>query len=302
MRLGGLSISPSIRADPHPGPEPVILGGGNLIARYLLNRLSAEGRGALAVARRPVDVPDSSEFLHLDAREAGSWTTPPGRPVVSILPLAVLVGMLPHLEAAAAIVAIGSTSMLSKADSLDLHDRTIAERLADAEATLAAWCCLRGIPYTILRPTLVYDGIEDRNVARMARIIRRYRVLPIAWPARGLRQPIHADDVAKAILRCLGNGAAANQVFNIAGGEILTYRAMAERVFASERRRPVFLPLPLSWLESGFRFAVARSLLRQDGVGVSVFRRMNDDLVFDVAPGLKALDYAPRRFVLPKRG
>lgn len=280
----------------HAAPELVVLGGSNLIATYLLRRLADSGRGALVVARRPVQVAASSVFLQLDAHDAGAWDAPSGSTVVSVLPLATLVALLPRLAAVSAIVAIGSTSVLSKAGSADLHDGAIASSLAASEAALQSWCGARRIGYTILRPTLVYDGIGDRNIARMARVIRRYGVLPIARPACGLRQPIHADDIAKAILACVGNGRAANRTFNIAGGEILTYRAMAERVFAAEGRVPRFIGLPLPWLEAGYRVAVASRLLRPDGVGVSTFRRMNQDLVFKVQDGLDALEYSPRAF------
>ncbi len=297
----GVSTIQHILAKSDNRPGLMVLGGSNLIASYLLWRLAARGEGALVVARRPVDAPAACDVLRMDVLQPGAWVAPAGVTAISVLPLAILVRILPHLESVSAMVAIGSTSVFSKADSEDLHDREIATRLASAESALVSWCAARGITSTILRPTLVYDGIGDRNVARMRRVVRRYRVLPIAAPAQGLRQPIHADDIAKAILACLGNAEAANRAFNIAGGEILTYRAMAEMVFASEGRKPRFLPLPLEWLERGFNLAGGSGLLRQDGVGVSVFRRMNEDLVFDVAPGLQTLGYEPRRFELPMR-
>lgn len=276
--------------------ELVILGGSNLIATYLLRRLVAQGGSALVVARRAVDVPAGCGFALLDALNAGEWAAPDHAVVVSILPLAALIRMLPHLSGAGSIIAIGSTSLFSKARSADPQDRQAARSLDDAEAALMAWCKDRDISFTILRPTLVYDGAGDRNIARMARFIRRFHVLPLAKPASGLRQPIHADDISKAILGAIGNAAAQDRAFNIAGAEILTYRAMAERVFAAEGRKPRFLELPVEWLEAGFRFGARCGLVRENGFGSSVFQRMNEDLVFDTAEGLAVLDYRPRRF------
>ena len=105
----------------------------------------------------------------------------------------------------------------------------------------------------MLRPTLVYDGFSDRNIARMIRLVRRTRVLPIARPRPGLRQPIHADDIATAILGALDNPRAAGRAFNIAGGEVLTYRAMAERVFRSQGLTPRFVVLPVPLAALGLR-------------------------------------------------
>ena len=58
---------------------------------------------------------------------------------------------------------------------------------------------------------------------------------------------------------------------------------MAERVFIALGQKPRFLMLPSNFLQTGFR---------------AIFQRMNEDLVFDVAEGLKILDYQPRPFKL----
>ena len=56
--------------------------------------------------------------------------------------------------------------------------------------------------------------------------------------------------------------------------------------------------LPERWLEKGFRWASNTGLIRETAFGSSVFRRMNEDLVFDIAEGLRLLDYQPRPFTL----
>jgi len=279
----------------HRGPV-VLLGAGNLIARYLMPRLLAAGYDTVAVARRAVPVPSEIRVETVEFGGEGSWAAPPGAAVVSVLPLAVLAGALPRLAGARCIVAIGSTSLFSKAESDDTEERATARKLERAEAVIMARCAEDGTPATILRPTLVYDGIGDRNVARMIRVVRRYRVLPIARPSHGLRQPIHADDVAKAILGAIDNPDAADRAFNIAGGEVLTYRVMAERVFRSQGLRPRFLALPVGWLRGAFRLAERVGVVRETGFGSAVFERMNRDLVFDNEEGLRVLGYAPRGF------
>ena len=85
---------------------------------------------------------------------------------------------------------------------------------------------------------MVYDGISDKNIVRIVRFIWRFRFFPLAAPAKGLRQPIHAADVAQAIICAFNNEATYGRVLNIAGGEVLTYRAMIERVFAAQGIKP----------------------------------------------------------------
>jgi len=278
----------------------VLLGAGNLIARYLMPRLLAAGYDTVAVARRAVPVPSEIRVETVEFGRDESWAASAGAAVVSVLPLAVLASLLPRLAGARCIVAVGSTSLFSKAGSDDPKEQATARKLDRAEAVIMARCAEDGTPATILRPTLVYDGMDDRNVARMIRVVRRYRVLPIARPSHGLRQPIHADDVAKAILGAIDNPDAAGRAFNIAGGEVLTYRAMAERVFRSQGLPPRFIVLPVSWLRRAFGLAARAGVVRETGFGSAVFERMNQDLVFDNAEGLAVLDYRPRRFELPE--
>ena len=277
----------------------VLLGGTNLIAAYLMPRLRAAGFETVVLARRPMDVPEGLRFRRLDFSEDEPWALPARAVVISVLPLAVLAGALPRLTGARAIIAIGSTSLFSKTVSDDENERATARKLERAEAMVVTWCAQEGTHATILRPTLVYDGFEDRNIARMIRVVRRYRVLPIARPSSGLRQPIHADDVAKAALGAIDNPAAYDRAFNIAGGEVLTYRAMVERVFESQGLRPRLLFLPVAWLRGAFAVAARCGVLRETGFGSAVFERMNKDLVFDNAEGLDALDYRPRPFEPP---
>ncbi len=251
---------------------------------------------AEVISRRAVAVPDGFRHRKMDLAQASEWTAPEGATVVSLLPLWILAQYLPRFIGVGSIVAISSTSVFSKAHSADANERNLAALLATSEQVLKDWCAQSHAQWTVLRPTMIYDGKADRNIARMARFIRRFRMLPLAAPALGLRQPIHADDVAKAILGALDNPAARGQAFNLAGGETIPYRAMAERVFKALGMSPRLLMLPTRWLMAAFRVGAALGLLRERSFGGSIFLRMNEDLVFDAENGQRILNYAPRRF------
>jgi nucleoside-diphosphate-sugar epimerase len=104
------------------------------------------------------------------------------------------------------------------------------------------------IAYTIFRPTLIYGAGRDRNIADIARFVRRFGVFPILGKGIGLRQPVHAADLAEACLLAVDSSASFNRVYNLSGGETLTYRQMVERVFQAmgKRGRVVSLPQPYS--------------------------------------------------------
>jgi nucleoside-diphosphate-sugar epimerase len=261
-----------------------------------MRRLHTAGRVADVIARRAISVPDGFTVTHMDLTQARNWIAPENADIISLLPLWILVQFLPRFIGVKSIVAIGSTSRFSKNASADARERATAANLEKSENILQAWCVRSNVHGTLLRPTLIYDGTGDENIARMARFIRRFRFLPLAAPAKGLRQPIHADDVACATVNTLDNPAVYGKSMNIAGGETLTYRAMAERVFEAMGMKPRFLLLPTDWLQKGFRWASDIGVLHETSFGASIFERMNQDLVFDISESLQLLKYQPREF------
>jgi len=275
---------------------PIIIAGGNGMAGcYLIRQLAEAGLRADVISRRPLDLPPGFTQLPIDLSRAG-WTVPDGAIVISFLPLWLLSDFLPRFAGARAVIATGSTSRFSKQSSGDDSERRVAALLQAAEENLHAWARRSGADLTILRPTLIYDCRTDKNITRMARFIRRWQVLPLAAPASGLRQPIHADDVARAAFKCIGNPAAAGRDMNIAGSEILSYREMAVRIFAALGMKPRFLILPTDLLQKAFRMATLLRLTKRADFTASTFQRMNEDLIFDNREGLEILDYRPRPF------
>ena len=97
------------------------------------------------------------------------------------------------------LVAFSSTSVTAKAASPDAYEgrRMTARSLAEGEARVRAFCAAEGVAWTLLRPTLIYAEGQDQNVSRLASLIRRFGVLPLAGKGEGLRQPVHADDLAQ---------------------------------------------------------------------------------------------------------
>jgi nucleoside-diphosphate-sugar epimerase len=270
----------------HTAGPVLILGATGQIGRCLLRRLADCGRPAIAVCRRPEPAlspgadwlaADLSRPIDLAGRKpaaaihaTGAWLLPP---------------QLPVLAAAGVqrLVCFSSTSMLAKAASPSAAEREVAGMLAAAEAAVAAGA----IPWTVLRPTLIYGLGLDRNITVAARFIRRWHCFPLSGPGKGLRQPVHAGDLAAAALAALDLPAAAGQSFNLGGGETLSYRQMIQRIFETLGQHPRFLRLPL--------------LARLPGGIGAVAARMEQDLAFDNGEFWPLAGLAPRRFLVDGR-
>jgi nucleoside-diphosphate-sugar epimerase len=193
------------------------------------------------------------------------------------------------------VVAISSTSRFTKSVSSDPVEKELAEYLADNEERLTEWAKTEKLTFTILRPTLVYGLGRDKNISVIASFIRRFAFFCIFGAASGLRQPLHAQDVASVCVAALSATAAINHFYNISGGEIVTYQEMICRIFSALGRKPRFVAFPL-WL-----FRVVVFILRIFPPfrhwSIAMAERMNQDLIFDHAEASRDLGFAPRPFL-----
>lgn len=217
---------------------------------------------------------------------------------ICVAPIWVLPDYFSFIEASGArrVVALSSTSRFTKVGSGDTAENAIAAKLIESEARLQAWAEDRGIEWVVLRPTLIYGQGRDKNISEIARFIRRFVFFPLLGSAQGLRQPIHAEDVATGCVAALQAPDAANRAYNLSGGETLAYREMVARVFAALGRPVRLVTVPL-W---AFCLAVAvmRRLPRYRHWSAAMAERMNRDLVFDYADAARDLGFKPKGFAL----
>ena len=197
------------------------------------------------------------------------------------------------------VVALSSTSRFTKADSSDPDEQRIAAKLIEGEATLEKWADERGVEWVILRPTLIYGGGRDKNIATAARFIRRFGFFPLVGKASGLRQPIHAADVASACVLALEARHLAHRSYNISGADTITYRQMIAEIFRVMGRRPLFVPMPRAVVHAAM--AVLRLLPSFCHLTSAIGERMGQDLVFDKQSAVSDLGISPRPYCLSVR-
>ena len=196
--------------------------------------------------------------------------------------------------APARVVALGSTSVHGKKDSPDPAERALAQALRDAERRLATAAEARGSALTLLRPTLIYGHGRDRNLSRIVALARRWRVLPLPLRACGLRQPVHVEDVANAVLGALRARSACPGFFDLPGGETLAFDVMVARALAAGAPAATVVRLPGPLFRSGV--GLLRALGRLDAAGSGVLARLDQDLTYDPEPARIALGHYPRGF------
>jgi nucleoside-diphosphate-sugar epimerase len=283
-------------SDVLPINEVGVIGATSLVGDCLLKQLVQSGISVAAYSRRDrVSNVVGVDWQRLDAAEVGDRSI---KHWVSLAPITALSGCFSLLEAQGArrVVVLSSTSRFTKVDSSNPDEKAYALRFAEAEAQFQSWAENLGIEWVILRPTLIYGLKRDTNVGEIARFIQRFGFFPLLGQAKGLRQPIHAQDVAGACLAALQAPSAANRSYNISGAETLTYREMVSRIFIAIHRQPRVFSIPL-W---PFKMAVAvlRLLPRYRLWTTAMAERMNQDLVFDHSDAARDFGFQPREFKL----
>lgn len=271
-------------------PTVLIAGASGAVGRFLLPRLLDAGHDVIALSRRPQ--PDHRSGLRWIVGDLDSDVPLPCSPerIFSVGPLDSFSRWFARaaLDGAPRVVALGSMSIDSKRGSIDAAERDVASRLQAAEHELAARCDARGSAWTVLRPTLIYGAGVDRSLTPLARRALRWRVFPQVRGARGLRQPVHADDLAQACVDVAARPACTGRIYAVGGGERLSFDAMLARVRAALPRRALPLPVPLAALRllAGAGFAPAAAV-----------DRLTHDLVADDAAARTDFGWAPRAFM-----
>ena len=278
------------QADPD---RSLVIGGSGLVGGYIVEHLVRRGRRPLAMSRSRQGRSDA-DWIRGDMRRPDELKLPPFATLYCTADATLLASALPRLlnPSLTRLVVFSSTSVITKRDTEIAAERETIGRLAEAERKIAAICEQNNVGWTILRPTLIYAEGRDTNITPLSRLIRRFGFMPLVGGGPGLRQPVHAEDLAIGAINAATSPAAANKFYALPGAETLTYREMIGRIFDALRlpRRMVSVP-PLLWRAA---FVAVKPLF--PGANVAMGIRMMKDMAFDSSPAVRDIGWNPRAF------
>jgi len=271
----------------------LVIGTSCQIGHFLLPSLIDNGIEMDALSRQPhTDAPGLRWLAGALPEHPPPPSTPGAAPwdgIISYGPVAALADWLRRCSTApaAALVAVSSMSVISKAASPVASERAMAARMRDSEQAIIQQCERLAMRWCILRPTLIYGAGLDANFTPLVRRAQRWRWFPLPR-GHGLRQPVHAADVAEASWRALCRPEASGHRLQFGGGERLPVSEMFARVRASLDINT--LPLPLwRWNRRMLALAVPRAR--------GPLLRLDSDLVADNTQATALLGITPRPFI-----
>ena len=174
-----------------------------------------------------------------------------------------------------------------------------------------------GLRYGIFRPSWVY-GPEDNSLNRFVRFARLLPFMPVIGDGKQRMQPVFIDDVSRCVVESLATDAAANQVFEIGGPDVMSMDDVLRTMLrVMGKRRPLLhapaalpklagalmAPLPNRPLSPDAVEFICNDALADNSTLLRVFNvRLTppqEGLARYLAPGAKAAGGAPTSSVRP---
>jgi len=280
------------------GKTIFVTGATSEIGLCVVRRLMAAGASVLALSRG-----DAIAFEHAQLRWIKDDLDNPNCSlhgyyadmVVHCAPLAFLPAAIAMLKEAGVtrIIAFSSALVSAKLLTKDQQEKAYLESLAKCEKTIENAAKDSNIEWTILRPSMVYGVGLDKGITWLYRLIRRWGFMSIYPPALGRCQPVHADDLAIAVVQAMDTKESFGKSYNLSGAEILTYREMLERLFAL-CHKPVRL---FSWSLLPYFLDMAGRILGNRRINAELAYRMNEHMLFFHDAARNDFGFQPRTFL-----
>jgi nucleoside-diphosphate-sugar epimerase len=112
------------------------------------------------------------------------------------------------------------------------------------------------INITILRPTMIYGDLCDRNMSKFIKLIDRFRIMPVIDYGSSLIQPVNARDLGKAFYKVLTSpNETEGKTYDLSGEKPIKLIEVFKLISDRLSKKTIFLNIP-----SGLGVLMARVL------------------------------------------
>lgn len=286
-----------------PGDPVTVFGGTGFLGSAIVHELVNTGHAVRIAARKPTmpawaEESDPLSLVSADIRDQASVADAldGAGSVVNAVSLYVQgrearfdeihvegAGRLARLAATAGIERLVHVSGIGS-DSRSRSAYVRARARGEAEV-------IAGFPRAVIvRPSVLF-GPRDAFLSTLAELTR-LPVIPLFGHGETLLQPVHVADVARAVVRLLGNNPPRWRIFELGGPDVIRYRDILTLLLTHlERRRPLLpVPFPLWHLVALLASVLPDPPLTRD----QVILMQQDNCVSETVGTFAELDIVPR--------
>ena len=143
----------------------------------------------------------------------------------------------------------------------------------------------------ILRPSVIF-GPEDKFFNKFASLAQFFPALPLIGGGKTKFQPIYVGDVAKAILATIQKEELENNIFELGGPQIFTFKELMEILLKQIQKKRLLLPISFSLAryQAKMMQLLPTPLLTEDQVEMLKY----DNVISGEYPTIKDLNIDPK--------
>ena len=182
------------------------------------------------------------------------------------------------------VIFTGSTGVFTKLPSFSADLKRDAELYIEKKYD---------VPWTIIRPTMIYGHPRDRNISRATKFLKMSPLLPVIGKGQALIQPVFIDDVIKAFEIAILNSKLFLKAFNIAGEKPLTNKQLFKAICKALNKKVYFIPISPKIISF---FVGLLSIFRIKLISQEQILRFQEDKDVELLSFIKNFNFTPRSF------
>lgn len=98
----------------------------------------------------------------------------------------------------------------------------------------------------VLRPTMIYGDIKDKNISKFIKLIDKFKFIPVVGDGQNLVQPINARDLASVLFTLLSKKISSNyKIYDLSGAEPITIKQLYQLIASKLNKKIYIVPIPI---------------------------------------------------------
>jgi len=183
-------------------------------------------------------------------------------------------------------ILVHTTGIYSKYKSASEEYKNIEKEIHELINENRSKICL-----TILRPTMIYGYINDRNMIVFIKMVDKLRIFPIIDHGKNLLQPVNGRDLGKAYFKVLMNSNIPSGDYILSGEKPVTMKELFSFISQLLGKKTVFINVPLSLGVFLAKILKVCSLGKVDYI--EKVQRMGEDRSYSHELAIKDFGYEP---------